>query len=253
MGIITALSATALSAGLALTGVNAASASSSITLPPGGVLEARVTRFCERVPNLLERADRAKVRLSGDADTKGSLAWLNDRRATAEKNGNRRAVRRIGNRIERRQDRLEQLPTITGKLTRAKQECATLDLPAPAASGSGSLTAPLVRVGRLVVAGLLLAGALGGCGLRDDPAWPPPRPARPPPRRARRPARHEYRDGPGLSMTSSVLPRPRPGRADAVRRRARARRRRLRPDRSRSGHGLELRREDVAPYRVHRR
>ena len=47
---------------------------------------------------------------------------------------------------------------------------------------------------------------------------------------------------------SRVLPRPRAHRVDAVRRRARAGRRRARPDRSRPGHGLELKRAEAQRY-----
>lgn len=144
MGIITTLSATGLAAGLALTGAHMASASTgastsaSITLPSGGVLEQRVTKFCNRVPTLIQRADKAKTRLSGDADTKGSLAWLKARQAKAEANGNQRVVNRLDRVIDRRTERLAKLPELKTKLSKANDECATLDLPTPSASPSGS-------------------------------------------------------------------------------------------------------------------
>ena len=135
MGIITALSATALAAGLAVTGaVSAQATSASVTLPPGGVLEQRLTTFCTRVPDLLERVDKASARISGDSDTKGSLEWLKARQAKAESNNHPRVVKRIERRIDRRTERLAKLPELKQKLTAAKGECATLDL--PAASGS---------------------------------------------------------------------------------------------------------------------
>jgi hypothetical protein len=144
MGILTALSAAGLAAGLAISGVTAASAAApsaapaDITLPSGGVLEHRVTRFCSRVPNLIERAGRAQTRLSGDAGTRGSLAWLKAKQAQAQKNGRRHVVNRLDRVIERRTERLSKLPTVKENLVKAQTECATLDLPAPTPSGSGS-------------------------------------------------------------------------------------------------------------------
>ena len=135
MGFITALSATGLAAGLAFTGVSAGNAAtSSITLPDGGVLEHRVTTFCNRVPDLLKRVDKASERISGDADTKGSLEWLKARQARAESNDHDRVAARIERRIERRTKRLAALPDRKQNLADAQDECATLDLPAPTGS-----------------------------------------------------------------------------------------------------------------------
>ena len=132
MGIITALSATGLAAGLALTGAQTASA--SVTLPPGGALEQRITSFCARVPDLLERVDKAQTRMNAGAETKGSLAWLKAKQAKAEGANHKRVVKRLGRKIDRRTERLAKLPQIKQKLTAAKAECATLDLPAKSGS-----------------------------------------------------------------------------------------------------------------------
>ena len=143
MGIITALSATVLSAGLMVTGVHAASATSSITLPPGGVLEQRVTHFCARVPDLLTRADKAQARLTGDASTKGSLAWLKAREAQATAKKHPRVARRLDQRIERRTQRLAKLPQLKQKLAAATTECAALDLPGTSSGApTSSATTP---------------------------------------------------------------------------------------------------------------
>jgi hypothetical protein len=144
MGLITALSAAGLAAGLALTGAHVASASTaastaaSITLPSGGVLEQRVTKFCDRVPALIQRADKAQTRIGGDADTKGSLAWLKAREAKAKANGHPRVVKRLERVIDRRTERLAKLPELKTKLSQAKDECGSLDLPTPSASPSHS-------------------------------------------------------------------------------------------------------------------
>jgi hypothetical protein len=132
MRIITALSATGLAAGLALTGAQAANA--DVTLPPGGALEQRITSFCGRVPDLLERIDKAQTRIGADAETKGSLSWLKAKQAKAEAKGRKRVVKRLERRIDRRTERLAKLPKLKQKLTAAQTECATLDL--PSASGS---------------------------------------------------------------------------------------------------------------------
>lgn len=137
MSIMTALSATGLAAGLAFTGsISAQAESAGVTLPPGGVLEQRIVKLCTRVPDLLERVDKAQARISGDADTQGSLKWLEAKQAKAESNGNKRIVNRIERRIERRTERLAKLPELKEKLAAAQEECATLDLPAPSSSDS---------------------------------------------------------------------------------------------------------------------
>jgi hypothetical protein len=149
MSIITAVSAAGLAAGLVFTGVANASASPSnadITLPSGSVLAQRVTTYCGRVPNLIERAEKAQTRISGNADTQGSLAWLNAKKTKATTNKHPRVVKRLDRVIARRTKRLAKLPTIESNLKQAQTECSSLNLPAPstpapstsASSGTGS-------------------------------------------------------------------------------------------------------------------
>ena len=97
-----------------------------------------MTKFCNRVPNLIQRVDKAQARISGDADTKGSLAWLKAREAKASANGHKRVANRLDRRIERRTERLAKLPELKTQLSKANDECATLDLPTPSASPSSS-------------------------------------------------------------------------------------------------------------------
>ncbi len=65
-------------------------------------LNARLERACLRIPNMTIRTENAIERINGDAETRGSLIWLDERIARAEENGrddrvevltNRRAVR----------------------------------------------------------------------------------------------------------------------------------------------------------------
>ena len=134
MSLTHALTATGLAVGLAFTGVAGAQAArADVTLPPGGVLEKQITSYCGRVPELLERIDKAQTRINGDADTRGSLAWLKARQAKARAD-HRRVAERLERRIDRRTERLAKLPELKVKLTAAKSECAELDLPAPSPS-----------------------------------------------------------------------------------------------------------------------
>ena len=99
---------TAVAAGLAVTVgalAVAPTASAATTTEPSSEtaeLNARLERACLRIPNMTIRTERAIERINGDADTRGSLLWLDERIARAEENGqedrvevltNRRAVR----------------------------------------------------------------------------------------------------------------------------------------------------------------
>jgi hypothetical protein len=134
MKLMTVIASTGLAAGLAIGGVAVASATSSpdpsssgaVTLPAGGVLEKRVTTFCEHAPALAQRAERAQTRLSGDASVKGSLAWLKARQAKVDAQKHPRAQKRLDTVVERRSKRLARLPQRQKDLATAQSECATL-------------------------------------------------------------------------------------------------------------------------------
>jgi hypothetical protein len=74
----------------------------SAQAPEGDDLRPRLERVCLRIPNMQIRTDNVLARISGDASTRGSLAWLdvkiseaeaNERPQLAEVLTNRRAVR----------------------------------------------------------------------------------------------------------------------------------------------------------------
>jgi hypothetical protein len=139
MRLTTVLCSAAISAGLIAGGVQAAgAASSSVTLPEGGVLEQRVTHLCNRIPDLLERVDKASTRLAGDAQTKGSIAWLEAKQDQAQKSHHPKVANRLERVIERRTQRQAKLPELKQKLITAQGECATLDLPAPSPASTSS-------------------------------------------------------------------------------------------------------------------
>jgi hypothetical protein len=125
MGMIAALSAAGLATGLALTGTPAASAT---TIPDDGVLQQRLERFCTRVPHLIERGEKLQPRLAGDADTKGSLKWLQAKIDRAEQEDLQFVVRRLERRLERRTELAQKLPERLDALRTAQTECAAAGL-----------------------------------------------------------------------------------------------------------------------------
>jgi hypothetical protein len=125
MGTIAVLSAAGLAAGLALTGAPAASA---VTLPDDGVLHQRLERFCTRVPDLIERGEKLGPRLAGDAETRGSLKFLQARIDRNEKEGHQWAAKRLEVRLERRTVLSQKLPAKLDALRKAKTECAAAGL-----------------------------------------------------------------------------------------------------------------------------
>jgi hypothetical protein len=97
----TRLLAASVVAGMAALTLGAGSAHAQESTPADDA-RPRVERACARIPNLQTRVDNAIARINGDADTRGSLAWLDGRIQRANDNGradlataltNRRAVR----------------------------------------------------------------------------------------------------------------------------------------------------------------
>jgi hypothetical protein len=123
--MIAALSAAGLAAGLALTGAPSASAT---TIPDDGVLQQRLERFCTRVPHLIERGGKLQPRLAGDADTRGSLKWLQAKIDKAEEKDLQFVVKRLERRLERRTELSQNLPARLDALRKAQTECAAAGL-----------------------------------------------------------------------------------------------------------------------------
>jgi hypothetical protein len=59
----------------------------------------RVERFCENIPVHEERISERLARIQGDADTRGSIAWLEGKKAEAEEAGRDNLATMIGHRI----------------------------------------------------------------------------------------------------------------------------------------------------------
>ncbi len=92
------------------------------TSDPAEDRAARIELACSRVPNITELTENAIERIGGDAETWGSLAWLDVRIDNATERGrddlatvleNRRAVRAsLVPVLETRLDRLDELATL---------------------------------------------------------------------------------------------------------------------------------------------
>lgn len=82
---------------------------------------ARVELACNRIPNLVTRTENVLDRINGDAETVGSLLWLDTRIAAADERGREDVVTVLENRrvvrasaipvLETRLDRLDELST----------------------------------------------------------------------------------------------------------------------------------------------
>ncbi len=111
---------TATVAAVSLVSVTAASAS---TTTDPNVSEARIEKACARVPVISERVDDHIARLSGDAETKGSLLWLRAKADTATANGHAERAKFIENRLTVRTARLELLKVRATALDELQAMC----------------------------------------------------------------------------------------------------------------------------------
>ena len=59
----------------------------------------RIERFCENIPAHEERISERLARMQGDADTRGSIAWLEGKKVEAEEAGRENLATMIGHRI----------------------------------------------------------------------------------------------------------------------------------------------------------
>ncbi|HET6988170.1 MAG TPA: hypothetical protein VFI00_16215 [Kribbella sp.] len=82
-------------------------------------------RLCaEKLPKLIERRDKLAKRISGDADVRGSVAWLKARAEKQKAKGHDKAAAQLQKRADRRSERLTQLGTMKTKLETFKaQHC----------------------------------------------------------------------------------------------------------------------------------
>ncbi len=85
--------------------------------------QERLDLACARVPNLTARVEAVLARIQGDADTVGSIAWLESKAAEARENGREQLAGLIENRIAVRTERIDVLVIRLDNLAEAAAAC----------------------------------------------------------------------------------------------------------------------------------
>jgi hypothetical protein len=85
--------------------------------------QERLDLACARVPNLTARVESILARIQGDADTVGSIAWLENRAAEARANGRDGLAELIENRIAVKTERIDVLVIRLDNLAEAAAAC----------------------------------------------------------------------------------------------------------------------------------
>ncbi|MCI0426149.1 MAG: hypothetical protein L0Z49_06385 [Actinobacteria bacterium] len=86
----------------------------------------RLERFCENVPDHIERVEERLARIQGDADTRGSIAWLEVKQAEAEEAGRDNLATMIGHRIAIKTELIDVLEARLAALADAEVFCEEL-------------------------------------------------------------------------------------------------------------------------------
>ena len=84
---------------------------------------ARAERACLRIPNLTIRTDNVLDRINGDAETPGSLLWLDTRIERARDNGRDQMVEVLENRRAVREASIPVFELRQGELDTLRQRC----------------------------------------------------------------------------------------------------------------------------------
>jgi hypothetical protein len=85
--------------------------------------QERFDRACARVPNLTARVESVLARIRGDADTVGSIAWLEAKAEESRRNGREPLAGLIENRIAVRTARIDVLEIRLDNLAEAAAAC----------------------------------------------------------------------------------------------------------------------------------
>ena len=85
--------------------------------------QERLDRACARVPDLTARVESVVARIQGDADTVGSIAWLENKADEARANGRDGLAELIENRIAVRTERIDVLVVRLDNLAEAAAAC----------------------------------------------------------------------------------------------------------------------------------
>ncbi|MTD52697.1 hypothetical protein [Amycolatopsis pithecellobii] len=106
-------------------GVPAASAQTTAPPPPsyGQVTlspEESQQLCADRLPRLIDRKNKLIARINGDANTKGSVAWLRARADKQRAAGHAKIADQLTQRADRRAGRVDDLKSIEDRLTKFK-------------------------------------------------------------------------------------------------------------------------------------
>lgn len=93
------------------------------TTQPEQEIQERAERACARIPNLTTRTDNVIERLNGDATTRGSLLWLDERIKQAGDNGRHQLVEVLENRRDVRTKSLAVFEARQNQLTDLADRC----------------------------------------------------------------------------------------------------------------------------------
>ena len=120
-GVAGLAAAVAVAAGLLLTGTGTAVADDPGTAAPQGPITLspeQATYVCTtRIPAILSRVDRVTTRITADAGTRGSTAWLQARHDKAQAAGRTEEAARIQKRIDGRPAKLDKLADAKKRVT----------------------------------------------------------------------------------------------------------------------------------------
>lgn len=116
----------ATTATLLVGGAGVASAAEPTQEPITLTVEQSVQICQERIPALLARIDRATARITGDATTVGSTAWLTERAADVRAAGRIDRADRLDERVAARAGLLDRLDDVTARVETFRDEnCAS--------------------------------------------------------------------------------------------------------------------------------
>ena len=93
------------------------------TTEPTEERKARIERACERIPNLVTRSENFLDRINGDADTRGSLLWLDVKIVDVRERGREDVALVLENRREVRESLIPVLETRIERLDELSTRC----------------------------------------------------------------------------------------------------------------------------------
>lgn len=120
---VSLLTATGLAAVLTFGSITAAAAAGDGSTSSGDDVVSRLT-ICDRMPARIARVEKVQARLHAGPETRGSVAFLQDRIERANAAGDADRARLLSERMAVRKEIDSSLPTILAHLKNAQTICA---------------------------------------------------------------------------------------------------------------------------------